>query len=163
MSNCKLSVPRRRALRVFGLTSLATAVACVSPPRAVGPTSLAGAVPGAVSGASASAARAPGATDGPLFIHEPVFAWVHVSSTEATFEWACTVENPSQEGFRVTMIIRLVDAEGRPVKTTNQAFLIEGESMMPLRGEGLVEGIDADRVTEWRLEYWPQLLSRPLR
>lgn len=151
------------AATALGIVGLVAVSACVSPPRPVGPTTLAGPLPGAVDGASATATRAPGATDGPLQILESRFTWTHVTSTEATFEWACTVDNPSQETFRVTIIVRLEDADGRPVKTVNQAFSINGKTMLPVEGEGLVDGSDVDRVAAWRLEYWPQLANRPIR
>lgn len=136
------------------------AAACVSPPRAVGPTTLSGPLPAALEGSVATAARAPGATDGPLQILEPRFTWTHASSTEATYEWACTVDNPADEGFRVTIVVRLLDDSGRQLAAANQSFRIAGKAATPVRGDGLVEGEQMPEVASWRLEYWVETNPR---
>ena len=153
-----LSTTCRRGLLLacFGLL----AASCVSPPRAVGPTTLAGPLPLAQEGSAATAARAPGATDGPLRILEPTFTWTHASSTEATYEWACTVENPADEGFRVTLVVRLLDGSGRQITTANQSFRIDARASAPVRGDGLVEGARVPDVASWRLEYWVEIDRR---
>ncbi len=136
------------------------AAACVTPPRAVGPTTLAGPLPMAQEGSVASAARAPGATDGPLEILDPRFTWTHASTTEATYEWACRVDNPSDEGFRVTIVVRLLDENGRQLAAANQSFRVAGKSTTPVRGDGLVEGEQVPEVASWRIEYWVETNPR---
>ena len=161
MPSCKSRQPGRM---LSAALLAAIAVGCVTPPRAVGPTTMAGRVPGAAAGATSGAARAPYATDGPLrWVEAPRFAWTHVSATAATFEWSCTLENPSQDTFQVTVVVRLLDVNGRLVKTSNIGFRIGGKSTMPVNGNGVVEGPEVERVTDWRIEYWPQLSPRPVR
>ncbi len=140
--------------------SCLVAAACVSPPRAVGPTTLSGTLPMAQEGSAATAARAPGATDGPLEILDPRFVWTHASTTEATYEWACTVDNPADDGFRVTIVVRLLDESGRQLAAANQSFHIAGKAATPVRGDGLIEGAQLPDVASWRLEYWVETNSR---
>jgi len=137
--------------------------ACVSPPRAVGPTTLSGPLPRPREGAAATATRAPGATDGPLRILEPRFSWTHATPTEATYEWGCTVENPADEGFRVTIVVHLLDENGRELAAANQAFQIGGKATMPVNGDGLIAGEQSIDVASWRIEYWVQTYPRPIR
>jgi hypothetical protein len=158
------SAARLAAARLAALLALVTlAAACVSSPRAVGPTTLSGPVPPPAAGATATASRAPGATDGPLMIRDPRVEWTHTASTESTYAWACTVENPADEGFRVTIVVHMLDANGRQLSSANQAFRIEGKSTMEIDGFGLVEGAESNRVASWRLEYWVQLAAIPIR
>ena len=138
-------------------------VACVSPPRAVGPTTLSGPLPTPREGAAALAERAPGATDGPLRILTPRFTWTHASTTEATYAWDCTVENPADEGFRVTIVVHLLDEGGRRLAATNQSFQLAAKSSMPVSGDGLIEAEASDAVASWRIEYWVQANPRPIR
>ena len=151
----------RFALALFFVGILG--VACVSPPRAVGPTTLSGPLPSPREGAVALAERARGATDGPLRILTPRFTWTHASTTEATYAWNCTVENPADEGFRVTIVVHLLDQGGRRLEATNQSFQIEAKSSMPVTGDGLIEGAASDAVASWRIEYWVQTNPRPIR
>jgi len=146
----------------FALTLVAglALASCVSAPRAVGPTTLSGPLPLPQEGSAATAARAPEATDGPLRILDPRFTWTHASTTEATYEWACSVENPSDEGFRVTIVVRLLDGNGRQLATANQSFRIGGKATTPVRGDGLVEGEQAPHVASWRIEYWVEMNPR---
>ena len=139
------------------------AAACVSPPRAVGPTTLAGPLPRPQEGSVALAERAAEATDGPLMIVTPRFTWTHASATEATYSWECTVENPADEGFRVTIVVHLLDDSGQRLAATNQSFQIGGKSSMPVSGTGLVEGDQSDEVASWRIEYWVETNPRPNR
>jgi hypothetical protein len=140
-----------------------TVGACVSPPRAVGPTTLAGPLPAPQEGARAPAARAPGATDGPLLVRDPHFTWTHASGTEATYAWSCTVENPADEGFRVTLVVHLLDANGRRLAATNQSFQIGANATVPAAGDGLLEAEQSAAVASWRLEYWVETNPRPIR
>jgi len=148
---------------VLALLALTISAACVSPPRAVGPTTLSGPLPQPVAGAEATAAAAPGATDGPLRILDPRFEWTHTAVTESTYEWGCTVENPGDEGFRVTIVIQLLDSNGRQVSSANQAFRLDGKTTLEIEGNGLIEGDTGDTVASWRLEYWVQVPHRPIR
>ena len=142
------------------LAAAGLVVACVSPPRAVGPTTLSGPLPLAQEGSVATAARAPGATDGPLRILEPRFTWTHASTTEATYEWSCAVENPADEGFRVTIVVRLLDESGLQLAAANQSLRVGGNATTRVRGDGLVEGEQAAQVASWRLEYWVEMSPR---
>jgi hypothetical protein len=159
------SKPSTTATLHSTLALLATlaVTACVSPPRAVGPTTLAGSLPAPREGVMAQADRAPGATDGPLRVLEPRFIWTHASATEATYTWSCTVENPADEGFRVTLVVHLLDRNGRRLAATNQSLQIDGNSRVPVRGEGLLEADDGGAVTSWRLEYWVETSPRAVR
>ena len=145
------------------VVSLLLSAACVSPPRAVGPTTLTGVVPAATVGAGASADRAPGAIDGPLQILDPHFSWLHASTTAAAFNWECTVDNPSQSTFEVTVVMQLIDVNGRPLASSNQAFRLGGGRSMPVAGDGTVDGEIARQVASWRLEYWVKVPPRPPR
>jgi hypothetical protein len=147
----------------FAWLALTLSAACVSPPRAAGPTTLAGPVPLPASGAGATAAPAPGATDGPLRLFDAHFEWTHTAVTESTYAWGCSVENPADEGFRVTIVVHLLDENGRQVSSSNQAFRIDGNSTLQIDGNGLIEGDRGDTVVSWRLEYWVQVASRPIR
>ena len=147
----------------LALTALFLISACVSPPRAVGPTTLSGPLPLPLEGAAGTATRAPGATDGPLLILEPRFSWTHATRTEATYEWRCVVENPADEGFRVTLVVHLLDENGRELAAANQAFQINGKATMPVDGDGLIEGDQSVEVASWRIEYWVQTYPRPIR
>lgn len=142
---------------------VAVAAACVSPPRAAGPTTLAGPLPQPQEGSSARAERAPGATDGPLRIAAARFIWTHASNTEATYAWDCTVENPADEDFRVTVVVHLLDGNGRRLAANNQSFPIAARSTVPVRGEGLLPPAQGAAVASWRLEYWVETTRRPLR
>lgn len=130
------------------------ATACVSTPRPVGPMTLSGTLPPPAEGATAAADRAAGATDGPLLIVDPRFQWTHASATEATYAWSCTVENPSDAAFRVTLIVHLLDANGRQLAATNQSLRVAADSSVPVRGDGLIEATESGNVASWRLEYW---------
>ncbi len=157
---------RNPATLRLGLALAATgiiAAACVSPPRAVGPTTLSGPLPVPAEGSAAHADRAPGATDGPLRIVAPRFIWTHASMTEATYAWDCTVENPADEGFRVTIVVHLLDHNGRRLAATNQSFQVKGKSSLPVSGDGLIEGEESTEVASWRIEYWVEPNPRPLR
>ncbi len=145
------------------IVALVSTVACVSPPRAVGPTTLTGLVPVASIGATASADRAANAIDGPLQILEPHFAWRHASSTAAAYAWQCVVDNPSQSTFDVTVVMQLLDINGRPLASSNQAFRLDGGKSLPVTGDGTVEGEVASQVASWRLEYWVKVPPRPPR
>lgn len=145
------------------IVSLLFFAACVSPPRAVGPTTLTGVLPAASIGASASADRAPGAIDGPLQILDPHFAWLHASTTAAAYNWECTVDNPSQSTFEVTVVMQLLDVNGRPLASSNQAFRLGGGRSMPVAGDGTVDEDTARLVASWRLEYWVKVPPRPPR
>jgi hypothetical protein len=138
-------------------------VACVSPPRAVGPTTLSGPLPTPREGSVALAERAPDATDGPLRILAPRFTWTHASTTEATYAWNCTVENPADEGFRVTVVVHVLDEGGRRLEATNQSFQIAARSSVPVTGDGLIEAEASDAVASWRIEYWVETNPRPIR
>jgi len=137
--------------------------ACVSPPRAVGPTTLSGPLPRPQEGAAATATRAPGATDGPLRILEPRFSWTHATPTEATYDWGLTVENPADEGFRVTIVVHLLDENGHELAAVNHVFQIGGKATMLGNGDGLIEGEQSVEVASWRIEYWVQTYPRPIR
>jgi len=151
-------------LAVLGsIVSLLFTTACVSPPRAVGPTTLTGALPAPSIGATASADRAPGAIDGPLQILDPHFAWLHASPTASAYTWRCTVDNPSQSTFEVTVVTQLLDINGRPLASSNQAFRLDGGKSMQVAGDGTVDGDVAQRVASWRLEYWVKVPPRPPR
>ena len=145
------------------IVSLVFTAACVSPPRAVGPTTLTGILPAASIGATASADRAPGAIDGPLQILEPHFAWRHASSTSAAYAWQCIVDNPSQSTFDVTVVMQLLDVNGRPLASSNQAFRLDGRKRVPVAGDGAIDGEVALQVASWRLEYWVKVPPRPPR
>ena len=152
------------SLTVSGaIVSLIFMASCVSPPRAVGPTTLTGVLPAASIGASASADRAPGAIDGPLQILDPHFGWLHASTTAAAYNWQCTVDNPSQSTFEVTVVMQLMDVNGRPLASSNQAFRLGGGKSMPVAGDGTVEEAIARQVASWRLEYWVKVPPRPPR
>jgi hypothetical protein len=154
------NIPAVRRLSVTLAAAGLAAAACVSPPRAVGPTTLSGPLPSAQEGSIATAGRAPGATDGPLRILEPRFTWTHASSTEATYEWTCAVENPADEGFRVTIVVRLLDESGRQLAAANQTLHAPGRATTPVRGDGLVEGDQMPEVASWRIEYWVETNPR---
>ncbi len=158
-------LPRHPTLPRFGLAVAVTLLicGCVSPPRAVGPTTLSGPLPPPQEGAAGTATRAPGATDGPLRILEPRFSWTHATATEATYAWGCTIENPADEGFRVTIVVHLLDENGRELTSANQAFQIRGKATMPVNGEGIIEGEQSVEVASWRIEYWVQTYPRPIR
>lgn len=143
--------------------ALVFTAACVSPPRAVGPTTLTGTLPAASIGASASAERAPGAIDGPLQILDPRFAWRHASPTAAAYAWQCFVDNPSQSTFDVTVVMQLLDVNGRPLASSNQAFRLDGRKSVPVAGDGTIDGDVAVQVASWRLEYWVKVPPRPPR
>ena len=131
--------------------------ACASPPRPVGPTTLSGPLPGPTRGASSTASGAPDSTDGPILIRDARFSWTHVAATESTYEWSCTVENPSNTGFRVTIVVHLLDAGGRRVSSSNQAFRLDGKSILPISGDGLIEGDASTALTNWEIESWVQI------
>ena len=57
-------------------------------------------------------------------------------------------------GFRVTIVVRLLDENGRQITAANQSFRIDARTSAPLRGEGLVEGAQTAQVASWRIEYW---------
>ncbi len=73
------------------------------------------------------------------------------------------MENPADEGFRVTIVVHLLDQGGRRLEATNQSFQIEAKSSMPVTGDGLIEGAVSDAVASWRIEYWVQTNPRPIR
>ncbi|MGD8816256.1 MAG: hypothetical protein PVJ51_03665 [Acidobacteriota bacterium] len=143
-----------RALALLALLAFLALPACVTPPRAVGPTTMAGPLPPPSEGQTALAERAPGATEGPLRIIAPRFMWTHASTTEATYAWDCTVENPGDEGFRVTVVVQLLDATGRRLAADNQSVSVSGNSRTAVRGEGLLEADLSAAVSSWRVEYW---------
>ena len=151
----------RRRLLATALAAGLVAAACASPPRPVGPTTLSGPLPGPATGASTNAARAPDSTDGPILIQDARFSWTHVAATESTYEWSCTVENPSNTGFRVTIVVHLLDAAGRRVSSSNQAFRLDGKSTLPISGDGLIEGDESTSLTDWEIESWVQIPSVP--
>lgn len=164
MDRRRTHTPRFVSLAVSGaIVSLILMAGCVSPPRAVGPTTLTGILPAANIGASASADRAPGAIDGPLQILDPHFAWLHASTTAAAYNWRCTVDNPSQSTFEVTVVMQLMDVNGRPLASSNQAFRLGGGKSMPVAGDGTVDEEIARQVASWRLEYWVKVPPRPPR
>lgn len=115
---------------------------------------LSGALPPPAEGADANAERAAGATDGPLLILTPRFEWTHASATEATYSWSCTVENPSDTTFRATLVVHLLDANGRQLAATNQSLRVAAGSSVPVQGDGLLEATESGNVATWRLEYW---------
>lgn len=115
---------------------------------------MSGTLPAPAEGATAAAERAPGATDGPLLIVSPRFQWTHASATEATYAWSCTVENPSDATFRVTLVVHLLDANGRQLAATNQSLRVAPDSSVPVNGDGLIEATESGNVATWRLEYW---------
>lgn len=145
------------------LAVVVLASACVSTPRPVGPTTLEGQLPAPQAGAGADAQRAPDAVDGPLRILEPRFAWTHASPTASAYRWSCTVENPSQSPFLVTVVMQLLDAQGRSVATSNQSFRLADEDRFPVEGDGQVGQELARRVAGWRLEYWVRVPPRPIQ
>jgi hypothetical protein len=145
---------KRPLLCTLAVVTLLAIPACVSPPRAVGPTTMAGSLPPPSEGQTALAERAPGATDGPLRIIAPRFIWTHASATEATYAWDCTVENPGDEGFRVTIVVHFLDATGRRLASDNQSVSVSGNSRTAVRGEGLLEADQSAAVSSWRVEYW---------
>jgi hypothetical protein len=152
---------RARARRLgVALAAVVLATACVTPPRAAGPTTLSGGLPQPQEGSTARADRAPGATDGPLRIVAPRFTWTHATTTEAAYAWDCTVENPADEPFRVTVVVHLLDADGRRLAATNQSFPIEARSSVQVRGDGLLEPAQSAAVASWRLEYWVETTMR---
>ncbi len=147
----------RRRLSVTVFVATVVVAACASPPRPVGPTTLSGPLPGPTRGASSTAAGAPDAVDGAILIRDARFSWTHVAVTESTYEWSCIVENPSTTGFRVTIVVHLLDVDGRRVSSSNQAFRLDGKSTLPINGDGLIEGDDAGSLTNWEIESWVQV------
>lgn len=148
----------RAALRAaFALLTGVLVAACVSAPRAVGPTTLSGPLPPPQEGSVAPAGRAPGATDGPLLVRDPRFRWTHASTTEATYAWDCVLENPADESFRVTVVVHLLDDDGRRLAASNQSLQISGDARVPVSGEGLLEAGESSAVASWRLEYWVEV------
>jgi len=150
-------MPTRRVFRSLAAVTVLAALAmpaCVTPPRAVGPTTMAGPLPPPSEGLTALAERVPGATDGPLRIVAPRFRWTHASTTEATYAWDCTVENPGDEAFRVTIVVHLLDATGRRLAGDNQSVSVSGSSRTAVRGDGLLEADLSAAVSSWRVEYW---------
>ncbi|MFQ5742276.1 MAG: hypothetical protein ACE5HV_01675 [Acidobacteriota bacterium] len=130
-------------------------------PLLAGPTTLAGMLPAPTIGATATAERASGTSDGPLRLLAPLFRWRHASSTAAVYTWECTVENPSHSVFEVTVVVEVLDENGAPLATKSQSFRLGGGDKMPISGEGLLEGDLAPRVTSWRLGYWVQAPPPP--
>lgn len=153
----------RRVAAIALLPSLILLPSCVSTPGPAGPTTLMGVVPGPEIGASATALRAPGASDGPLRVNAPRFWWRHASPTAAAFAWECTVENPSQSAFEVTVVVQVLDQDSRPLASSNQGFRLAGGKSIPVSGEGVLQGEAARLVASWRIEYWVKVPPRPPR
>jgi hypothetical protein len=157
---------RHRYLRLAAappMLFMVLTLACVSLPQPIGPTTLAGPLPAPAAGALASADRAPGAIDGPLQILAPQFTWRHAAPTAAAYAWQCIVDNPSQSDFEVTVVMQLLDIDGRPLASSNQAFRLSRGTRTPVAGEGTVEGEIVRQVASWRLEYWVKVPPRPPR
>jgi hypothetical protein len=59
--------------------------------------------------------------------------------------------------------MQLMDIDGRPLASSNQAFRLSGGTRMPVEGDGTVEGDIVQQVASWRLEYWVKVPPRPPR
>jgi hypothetical protein len=60
----------------------------------------------------------------------------------------------------VTVVVHLLDADGRRLAATNQSFPIEARSSVQVRGDGLLEPAQSAAVASWRLEYWVETTMR---
>ena len=61
------------------------------------------------------------------------------------------------------MVTQLLDINGRPLASSNQAFRLDGGKSMQAAGDGTVDADVAQRVASWRLEYWVKVPPRPPR
>ncbi len=147
----------RALLCVWGLGLLGAG--CVSPPRAVGPTTLLGAVPQR-SGDIAGASPTPGSATGPLTLVDPGLSWI---GPDGQYRWQVVLNNGSQTEFEVTVVFELLDAQGRTLAHDQASFVLGGGKQHRVLRQGTVTVQQRESATHWRVEYWVRLLPPPER
>ena len=147
----------RALLCVCGLSLLGAG--CVSPPRAVAPTTLLGAVP-VQSSEIAGARPTRGSATGPLTLIDPRLLWI---GPDGQYRWQVVLSNGSQTEFGVAVVFELLDAVGRTVAHDEANFVLGGGKQHPVLRQGTVTAQQRDSATHWRIEYWVRLLPPPER
>lgn len=147
----------RALLYVCGMTLLGAG--CVSPPRAVGPTTFVGVVP-LRTGHLVDASPVPGSAAGPLTLVDPQLSW---TGPDGQYQWQVAIRNESQTELQVTVVFELLDAQERSVADDQVNFLLGGGKQYRLAREGTVTRQQRDTATHWQVEYWVRLLPPPER